>query len=327
MNLHRRKLLLSAGALTLSSQTKLAVAQAPFPSKPVRLVVPFAPGGANDILGRLLAAKMTTYLGQPVVVDNKAGAGGAIGAREVARAEPDGHTILLHSSSIVIQQHLIKAPGYDFRADFTPITMLTTFPLVLVVHPSVPARTMPEFLSYARSQGSKLFYGSAGNGATQHLVGELFNKVAGTKMQHVPYRGNGPATAALLAGDIQVFFDIIPTALSLGESGKVRPLAVTSMTRNPSVPNLPTMHESGVTNFESITWQALFLPKGAPAAVVQRWGDAAKRALSEKDVQSKLVDLGFTGTPSTPEQLAATANADAEKWGKVIADAQIKIDG
>jgi tripartite-type tricarboxylate transporter receptor subunit TctC len=326
MPISRRSLLLSAGALPFTAPFNAAMAQGGFPSKSIKLVVPFTTGGANDIIGRLVANKIGPVLGQSVVVDNRAGAGGAIGAREVARAEPDGHTVLLHSSSMVIQPLLMKSAGYDVKSDFVPVAMVSSFPLVLAVHSSVPVKTFAEFLAYARAKGDALFYGSAGIGATQHLVGELFNSMAGTNMKHVPFRGNGPATAALLAGDIKVFFDIIPTIQSLGESGKIRPLAVTSLGRNPLLPQLPTLHEGGLPNFESITWQALWLPKGTPAAVAERWTSATKRILGEKDVQTKLNEMGFQVAFATPEQLASAAERDAAKWGRVISDAQIKLD-
>lgn len=326
MSLNRRHLLLSAGALALGSQGPGALAQTGFPSKPLKLVVPFAPGGAGDILARLISPKMGSVLGQPVIVDNRAGAGGAIGTQVAARSDPDGYTALIHSSTLVINPQLSKTAGYDFRADFAPVATVADFPLVLMVHPSLPVKTLSEFLAYARERGSDLFYGSAGNGSTQNLVGELFNTVAGTKMKHVPFKGNGPATASLLAGDIQVFFDIVPSALSYGKSGKLRSLAVTGTSRNPVLPDLPTLQESGVRSFDFSLWYAIFLPKGSSSAVVQHWRRGVEAAQGDKDVQARLAAQGFQPMRSSPAELAALMERDAARWGKVIADANIKAD-
>lgn len=326
MSLNRRNLLLSAGALAVASRMPEAFAQGAFPSRPAKLVVPFAPGGGGDIVGRLISPAMGSVLGQPVVVDNRAGAGGAIGSQVVARAEPDGYTALLHSSTLVINPQLSSNAGYDFRKDFTPVSLVAHFPLVLIVHPSLPVRNVSEFLAYARAKGAELFYGSAGNGSTQHLVGELFNSMAGTKLKHVPFKGNGPATTSLLAGDIQVFFDIVPSALSHGQSGKLRPLAVTGGARSPVLPDLPTLQESGVPEFDFNIWYGLFLPKGAAPALVQHWRRAVEGVHSDKDVQARLAAQGFQPLRSTPAELAAQMERDWAKWGKVITDAHIKAD-
>jgi tripartite-type tricarboxylate transporter receptor subunit TctC len=326
MSLNRRALLLSAGAFAIRSQATEAVAQSGFPSKPFKLVVPFAPGGAGDILARMINPNMGTVMGQPVVVDNRAGAGGAIGAQVAARSDPDGYTALIHSSTLVINPQLSKAAGYDFRVDFVPVATVADFPLVLVVHPSVPARTVPEFLAYARTKGTELFYGSAGSGSTQNLVGELFNSMAGTSMKHVPYRGNAPATASLLAGDIQVMFDIVPNALSYGQSGKIRSLAVTGTSRNSALPELPTLLESGVRGFDFSIWYAFFLPKGSSAAAVQHWRRGVEAAQADKEVLSRLAAQGFQPLRLSSTDLAALMERDAARWGKLIADSHIKTD-
>jgi len=325
MNFNKRDLLRAAAALPLAAGLTRAFAQDKFPSGPIKLIVPFAPGGANDIVGRILAEKMAPTIGQAIVVENKSGVGGVVGARAAARASADGHTLLLHSSTLIIQQYLTANPGYNYQADFTPISLLTQFPLVLVITRSLPASNITEFLEYARAKGSELFYGSAGQGSSQHLVGELFNRVAGTKIQHVPYRGNGPATAALLAGEIQVFFDIVPTAITLGAADKVKNLAVTSKTRSSSIPDLPTLHETILPGFEANFWQALFLPKGASPEIVKQWLPAVKTALSDKEVQARLHKLGFETFGSSPEELAKYMREESAKWGKVIADANIKV--
>ncbi|NDZ18829.1 hypothetical protein C7T35_39360 [Variovorax sp. WS11] len=326
MSLNRRDLLLSAGALACSSQAREAAAQGAFPSRPVKLVVPFAPGGGGDIVGRMVTPRLGSVLGQPVVVDNRAGAGGAIGAQVAARSDPDGYTVLLHSSTLVINPQLTKSAGYDFRTDFTPISLLADFPLVLIVHPSLPVGNFSEFVAYARAKGSEFFYGSAGNGSTQHLVGELFNSMAGTAIKHVPFKGNGPATSSLLAGDIQVFFDIVPSALSHGQSGKLRPLAVTGSKRSPALPDLPTLREGGVPNFDFSIWYGLFLPKAASSTVVQHWRRAVEGVEADKELGARLAAQGFQPLRSSPAELSALMERDWARWGKVIADAHIKAE-
>ena len=324
MALNRRSLMFLAGALP-SARALPAFAQSDFPSRRTTIVVPFAPGGTNDILARLIGSKVFASSNQPVLVDNKGGAGGAIGVRAVAAAAPDGYTILCHSNSIIIQPFLVKDAGYDPLTDFAPVSQLTEFPLVVVVHPSVPAKTFPEFLQYARAKGSDLFYGSAGVGAGQHLASELFNRMAGTKMQHVPFKGNGPATAAVMAGDIQVMFDIVPTALNLGANGSVRPLAVTSAERVPQLPQLPTIRESGVPDYVCTFWQAMFLPKNTPAPIVERWGTELKKVLQDKEIQARLIEQGFRVVGSSTAELVEIMQRDTTRWGKVIADAGIQV--
>jgi tripartite-type tricarboxylate transporter receptor subunit TctC len=326
MSLNRRDLVLGAGSFALASPMSVAYGQETFPSKPLKLVVPFAPGGGGDVLARLITSKLGSVLGQQVIVDNRAGAGGAIGSQVVARAEADGYTALIQSGTLVINPLLSKSAGYDFRNDFSPVVTVAQFPLVLVVHPSLPVKTMPEFLAYARAKGSELFFGSAGNGSTQHLVGELFNSMAGTKMTHVPFKGNGPATASLLAGDIQVMFDIVPSALSYRDSGKLRPLAVTGGLRSPVLADLPTLQETGVPKFDFSLWYAIFLPKGAPVNAVQQWNRAIDGVRNDKELQARLAAQGFLARHSSPAELKALMERDWAMWGKVIADARIMVE-
>ncbi|MBT2336585.1 tripartite tricarboxylate transporter substrate binding protein [Variovorax paradoxus] len=279
------------------------------------------------MLARLINAKLGSVLGQPVIVDNRAGAGGAVGTQVVARSDPDGYTALINTgSTLVINPLLSKAVGYDFRTDFAPVSTVAQFPLVLIVHPSLPVKTVPEFLAYARAKGPDLFYGSAGNGSTQNLVGELFNSMAGTKMTHVPFRGNGPAAASLLAGDIQVLFDIVPSALSYRQSGKVRPLAVTGSTRSRVLADLPTLYESGVPKFDFSLWYAVFLPKGASSNVVQQWHRAIESLQADKELEGRLAAQGFQLLRSSPAEVSGLMERDWAMWGKVIADAHIKAE-
>jgi tripartite-type tricarboxylate transporter receptor subunit TctC len=327
MKLTRRTLLSSVGALAAASHLPAGLAQTWTPTQTVKMICPFPPGGAADLSARNLSPKLAAAAAQPVVVENKTGAGGAIGAVAAARSAPDGHTLLLHTISMAIQPSLIKDPGYNLTTDFTPITMLMTAPLVLLVHPSVPSTTVPELIQYARAKGDNLFFGSAGNGSAQHLVGEMFNRMAGTKMKHVPFRGNGPATTALLGGEIQVFFDIIPTAQSFVPSGKLRALATTGRTPSSALPNLPTvMAAGGLPEFEFTLWQGLFLPKGAAAPVVQFWLNATRAALADKDFQSRTKEQGFEIANSSPEHLSDFMRKEAARWAKLIAEVGIKAD-
>jgi tripartite-type tricarboxylate transporter receptor subunit TctC len=321
-----RRAAMSLAAAPLLAAALPARAQKSFATRAIKIVVPFAPGGSNDLGARLFAPKLGEVLGQPVVVDNKGGAGGAIGAQTVARAEPDGHTVLFHSNSLVIQPHLMKEPGYNAVRDFVPVSLMAQAPLVLVVHPSVPVKDFAEFLTYARAKGQDLFYGSAGIAATQHLAGELFNSMAGTQMRHVPFKGSGPALAAVVAGDIQATFDIIPTSRPMAEAGKVRMLAVTSKNRNAIVPQLPSIHEGGVPDFEMNFWQSFYLPKGTPTAIRQEWYAAVKKAMEAKDLQARLTETGYELIGSTPEQLAELMQRESAKWGKLIAAAGIRPD-
>jgi tripartite-type tricarboxylate transporter receptor subunit TctC len=322
----RRRLLIGPLLATLLAAGSSAIyAQGAFPTKPLKIVVPFAAGGVNDLLARMLAPKLSEAMGQPVVVENRSGAGGALGAAAVSRAEPDGYTILLHSNTVAIQPSLMKNPGYDVRKDLEPVTQLVSGPYTLVVGPSVPARTFPEFLAYARGKGSEIFYGSAGPGSSPHLVGELFNSVAGTHMKHVPYKGNGPMMAGIIAGEIQVGFDTIPNSRSLAEGGKIRVLALTSKERNAGMQDIPTIAESGVRDFDVSFWQALFLPRGTPQPIVLKWQAATKRVLQESpDVQKRMAELGFKVVASSPTELRNLVEADLLRWSKVIKEAGIQ---
>lgn len=313
-------------AASLLVGTVPAWAQAPFPSRPITLVVPYPPGGVVDPVARVIAPMLARELGQSVVIENKTGAAGAIGAQAVARAEPDGHTVLLHTGVVALHPSTLKQPGYDVRRDLVPVGMVATGPYVIVVNPNVPARTLPELLAYVKANPDKVLYGSAGIGSSTHLVGELLNGAAGLKMRHVPYRGGGPLLAALVAGDIQVGFETISGAKPLAEGGRVRMVAVTSQARNATVPQLPSVAEAGVSGFDATLWEALFLPKGTPDAVVMRWNAAMKKVLASPEVQKRLADFGLEGIPSTPQQLGAQIESDIVKWADVIKSANINME-
>jgi len=303
-----------------------AWAQAPFPSRPITMVVPYPPGGVVDPVARVIAPMLARELGQSVVIENKTGAAGAIGAQAVARAEPDGHTILLHTGVVALHPSTLKQPGYDVRRDLVPVGTVATGPYVIVVNPKVPAQTFPELLAYVKANPGQVTYGSAGIGSSTHLVGELLNGAAGLDMRHVPYRGGGPLLAALVAGDIQVGFETISGAKPLAEGGRVRMVAVTSKARNATVRELSSVAEAGLNGFEATLWEALFLPKGTPEAIVMRWNTAMRKVLESPEVQKRLAEFGLEGIPSTPQQLGAQIESDIVKWARVIKTANINIE-
>ena len=321
--MQRRHLLLSPLALVLPG----AFAQAAWPSKPIRYIVPFAPGGTTDILARIVGEKLALALGQPVVVDNKAGQGGSAGAAELARAAPDGYTL----GGGTISSHAINATLYDKLpydpvTSFAPITMLATLPNMLVVHPSVPATNVREFIALLKANPEKYSFGSAGNGTSQHISGELFKTQAGVKMQHIPYRGSGPMVTELLGGTLPAAFDNITTVIQHVKSGKLRGLAVTAAQRSNIAPDIPTLAESGLAGFDISSWQAVFAPAGTPPAIVARLQTEIARILKLPEVQKRFSELGLEpgGMPSA--ELAALVKNDVARLGKVVRDSGAKAE-
>ena len=304
-----------------------AFAQAAWPSKPIRYIVPFAPGGTTDILARIVGEKLALALGQPVVVDNKAGQGGSAGAAELARAAPDGYTL----GGGTISSHAINATLYDKLpydpvTSFAPITMLATLPNMLVVHPSVPATNVREFIALLKANPEKYSFGSAGNGTSQHISGELFKTQAGVKMQHIPYRGSGPMVTELLGGTLPAAFDNITTVIQHVKSGKLRGLAVTAAQRSNIAPDIPTLAESGLAGFDISSWQAVFAPAGTPPAIVARLQTEIARILKLPEVQKRFSELGLEpgGMPSA--ELAALVKNDVARLGKVVRDSGAKAE-
>jgi tripartite-type tricarboxylate transporter receptor subunit TctC len=315
-----RALLLAATALAVPA----AHAQA-YPSRPVRLVVPFLPGGSADILGRALAQKLSDGLGQPVVVENRPGAGTAIAAELVAKAPADGYTLMLGTvSSHAINPALNPKLPFDPLRDFTPVAPVASIPFALLVHPSVPARTVPELIAYARSRPGKLDYSSAGNGTSNHLAGELFEAMTGTHMVHIPYRGSAPALQDLIAGRVSVMFDLVLTAAPHVRSGAVRALAVTGAKRSAALPDVPTVAESGLPGYEVSAWFGVFAPAGLPRPVVDRLNAEVARALAAPDLQQRLVSQGAEPLAGSPDQFAAYLKSEVAKWGKVVRDAGVQ---
>jgi tripartite-type tricarboxylate transporter receptor subunit TctC len=315
-------------ALAIPLTLALTTAQAqPFPNKPVRIVNPFAPGGATDIIARHMAQKLGEAWGQPVVVENRPGASGAIGVQAVARSAPDGYTLLIatqttHAANPALYQKL----PYDAARDFAPLTLAGSTPLALVVHPSLGIDSIGDFLQYARRNPGKLSYASGGNGTSQHLSVELMKSLSGTYMVHIPYKGAGPAMADLLGGQVDLMFDNLPTALPHVRAGRLRALAVSTASRSPLAPELPTMAESGLVGFDLATWFAFFAPAGTPAEIVEKISADMRRALAAPDTRERLSAIGVDIRGSTPAELAAFHQAELAKWAKIVQDSGAKLD-
>lgn len=327
MAVRRRVALQQFGALALLAASGPVSAQAGWPNKPIRYIVPFAPGGTTDILARIVSEKLGPVLGQTIVVENKAGQGGSIGAAELAKAAPDGYTIGGGTiSSHAINATLYSRLSYDPITSFAPITMYATQPNVLLVHPSVPANTLAEFVRLLKANPDKYSFGSAGSGTSQHISGELFNTMAGVKMQHVPYRGSGPMMADLLGGNLLVAVDNIATAIPHMKAGKLRGLAVTSAVRSGAAPDIPTMAESGLAGYELSSWQAVFAPAGTPQPIVDRLHAEIAKILKSPDIQKRFAELGLDPSGMPPQELAALVKNDVPRLGKVVRDSGAKAD-
>ena len=313
----------AAFAALAASITTLSVAQPSYPAKQVRMIVGFAPGGGSDILSRALAQRLTTVLGQPVIVDNRPGAGGAIGAEIGAKAAPDGYTLTVGSSgAFAVNPNLQSKLAYDPVTDFVPVGMFGTFPYVLLVHPSVPARSVRELVALAKRTRGELNYGSAGNGSGNHLVMEHFLSLSGARMTHVPYKGGILALNALLTGEIDATFDPIVTAVGQLKTGRVRALGVSSVKRASLLPDMPTVAEAGVPGFEAANWFGLFAPAGTSKAIVERLNAAINKAVASPEMKEALHAQGADALSGTPEDLAALLRRELDKYRTIVKNAQ-----
>ena len=320
-----RRTLVAGGLLALAPRPGRA--QAPYPTRPVTLVVPFAAGGSTDVVGRLVAQKMSDVLGQQVVVENVVGAGGNVGAARVAKAEPDGYTILMGTvATHALNPLILKRKPYDPVADFSPVALLAVVPNVLIVNPSVPAKTVGELIALLKADPTKYNYASSGVGTPLHLSGELFKSLAGVSMQHIPYRGSGPALNDVVAGQVPIQFDNLPSASEFIRAGSLRGLAVTTRERAPSFPDLPTIAESGLPNYETYTWNALFAPPRTPRPVVDALNAAAVKALADPALAERMKTFSAKVAASTPEALADHVKAEIAKWTPVVREAGIQAD-
>ena len=304
-------------------------AQAPsaYPSRPVKLVIPFPPGGPLDIVGRAIAQKLTDAWGQSVVVDNRPGAGGNIGADLVAKAAPDGYTIVMGAlSTHAVNPSLYAKMPYDAIADFAPITLVAVTPNVLVVNAALPVNSAKEFIAYAKANSGKLAFGSGSNGSAGHLAGELFKVDTGTDITHIPYKGGAPATQALLAGDTQFMFDNLANAMPQVKAGKLKALAVTTAERSKLAPDLPTMAEAGLPGFDISTWFGLFAPAGTPKEIIAKWNAEVAKILNSPEMRDKLIAQGAEPSPTSPEQFAAFVKSEIPKYAKIIKASGAKVD-
>ncbi len=315
-------------AATLGVTPGGAAAQgAAYPTKPVRIIVAFEPGGATDILGRLIAAELTTALGQTFFVENKSGGGGNIGTNMVAKAAPDGYTLHFGAAgNIAINPSLFASMPFDPEADLAPVAPMASTMNVLVVNPAVPAKTVAELIALAKAQPGKLTFASSGNGGTIHLSGEMFKVMAGVDIVHVPYRGSGPAMLDLIAGRTDMMFDNLPSALPRVQNGSLRALGVTASTRSKALPNVPTIAEAALPGYEATTWFGVFAPAQTPPAIVERLNRAISDALKKPEVVEKIAAMGAEPMFMTPEEFRKLVRADTQKWRVVVKQAGVKIE-
>jgi tripartite-type tricarboxylate transporter receptor subunit TctC len=300
---------------------------AAFPAHPVKLVIPFPAGGPLDAVGRAIAQKLTDAWGQSVIVDNRPGAGGNIGADLVAKSPPDGYTVVMGAlSTHAVNPSLYPSMPYDAVKDFAPITRVAVTPNVLVVNPALPVHSVQELIAYAKAHPGKLSFGSGSNGSAGHLAGELFKVDAGVDMVHVPYRGAAPAMQALLAGDTQLMFDNLASAMPQVKAGKLRALAVTTAKRSPLVPDLPTMAEAGLKDFDISTWFGLLAPAGTPQPIVAKWNAEVTRILDAPDMRERLALQGAEAAPTTPDEFARYIAAELKKYAPIVKASGAKVD-
>lgn len=310
----RDGLLLVAG-LALATA---AYPQAQYPAKPLRLIVPFPPGGGTDTLARVYGQKLGEVLGQQVLVDNRPGGGTNIGAELAAKAPPDGHTLFMGNISHTINVTLYSKLGYDLVKDFAPVTLLASTPNILVVHPSIPARSVKELVTLAKSRPGQIDYSSSGSGTSSHLAAELFSMMSGVKMTHIPYKGGGPSVVALVGGQVSVGFATTPSVIAHIKSGKMRGLAVTTAQRSPATPDLPTISEAGLTGYEAGTWYGLLVPAATSKDIVARLQGESVKLLKLPDVKDRLDTAGFETIGSSSDQFATYIRSEIDKWAKVV---------
>ena len=315
-----------AGAVAVPFLAGAARAQVAWPARSITLVVPFAPGGGTDTFARPFAAKLSQELGQQVVIDNRAGAGGTVGAAMVAKAKPDGYTFLLGAVHHAVAVTAYKQLSYDLEKDLAPVTSVASVPDVLVIYPEIPANTLQEFIAYCKANPGKVNYGSAGLGTTRHLAGEIFNAKTGAGMTHVPYKGSGPATAALISGEVTAVFEGLGSAAPYIRSGKARALAVFTAERSPAFPEIPTAAEAGLPGFESLSWYGLWAPAGTDAGIVAKMQAAVATAFASADLKKIWFEQGATPGGAPTARFTAFVKDEIGKWGKVVRDGNITIE-
>jgi tripartite-type tricarboxylate transporter receptor subunit TctC len=315
--------LCAATLLTLSGGAALAQT---YPSKPIKIIAPFGPGGFTDVVARLLGLKLAEAMGQPVVIENKPGAGSTIGTDYVAKAAPDGYTLVIVSSTHVISPWIYKNMPYDPIKGFTPVSKLVDSPYVLLTNPKLPAKNVQEFIALAKKNPDDIHYASSGNGSAQHLIGGLFVSMTGAPLKHVPYRSSSAATTDLISGVVESSFAGVPNALAQVPTGRLKALAVTSATRAPQLPDVPTMQEAGVAGYDASIWLALLAPPGTPKTIVNRLNSEIAKIMATPETKKAMFDAGVEVSLSTPEALAQLMVSEMEKWGKVVKESGIKIE-
>jgi len=323
-----KKLLTCLAGLLLGASLP-ALAQTPagaYPVKPVKVIVPYPPGGPTDIVARVVFQQVSDSTGQQFIVENRAGAGGNIGAEAVARAPADGYTLLVATTAHAINMSLFKNLNYDVLKDFTPVTLLTQGPLVLVATPAFPAANVRELIALAKAKPNTLNFASSGNGQSTHLSGELFNTMAGIKLAHVPYKGSAPALTDVIGGQVPLMFDTMLSAMPFVKTGKLKALAVTSAQRSPAAPELPTVAESGLPGYEVVAWNGLLAPAGTPKAVIDRLSEELAKAMAVAQVREKFSVQGFAASWDTPEQFAIFLRSEVAKWTKTVRASGATLD-
>lgn len=324
MRIPVRALTLVAGFLACGASVQAAVPATGYPNRPVRLVVPFAPGGTNDVLARIVGEKLSERLGQAFVVDNRAGANSVIGSEIVARASPDGHTLLIVSAGFAVNPSLSRTLPYDTERDFAAVGLVSSGPYLMVVHPSVAAKTVNEFINWVKSRPGQVNYASVGTGSPPHLAAELLRIVAGIDMQHIPYKGGSAVLPDLLAGRVSMFFGSVSTLRPHVQSGKLRAIAMTTVKRSPAMPEVPTFIESGLAGYEVNGWYGLLAPGRTPRAIVHRLNRELRQLLADPDTRKRFQTHGMEPAPGTAEEFAALISSEIGKWAKVVRGAGIK---
>ncbi len=314
------------GALIVFQSAPSSLAAQPYPVKPIRFIVPFAPGGTTDIIARLVGSKLTEEFGQQVIVDNRGGAGSMIGTEMAAKSPPDGYTIILNNIGLAINETLYPKRPYEALKDLAPVSLVGITPNVFVAHPSLPVKSVKDFVAFAKTRPGQLTYASGGIGSSSHLASELFQILSGTRVIHVPYKGAGPGLIDVASGQVHFMINSMPAVMPHVKSGRLRALAVSSAQRSQAAPELPTIAESGVPGYDFSTWYGLLVPAGTPKTVVARLNGAIQKALSSGDLREKLAQQGVETEPSTPEKFSDIISADISKWRKIIRDANIKAN-
>jgi tripartite-type tricarboxylate transporter receptor subunit TctC len=321
-----RTILISGLLISAIAVVAQPVAAQQYPVRAVRLVVPFPPGGGTDTMARAIAPKLSEYLGQQVVPENRGGAGANIGAEIAAKSPPDGYTLMLATITNAIGATLYTRLNYDLARDFATITQLATTPHILVVHPSVPVKSVKEFTAFTRARPGELTYSSSGSGSAAHLAGELYSSLTGTKMVHVPYKGGGPSMIALVGGEVSLCFATMPSAVGYVRAGRLRGIAVTTEKRSPSMPDLPTIAETGIKGYEAGSWYGLSAPAGTPKEVISRLHAETVKVMALPDVKERLFNAGFEVVTSNPEAFGAFTRNEIRKWGKLVRATGLKVE-